>query len=229
MRGVESPLLPGGTPQLRPPGRPAGTGNYPRGRRRRQPGSPDVSALRGGAADALLGPGRRLVLKGQCLVLAGGGGASCPCARPRPQGDAPAPAAGTPSSRWGAVGARRAWPGGGLQMAALRPGFPPAELWPVAPCGAGRRRPVIGRGHRECRTLSGRGRLCPCPPPFHRSKWVRSKGPGRPGTHSPRRPLAGGNTGVGTRNFYEIVDFKNGIKVLIQNKIIINKEIKSLS
>lgn len=64
----------------------------------------------------------------------------------------------------GAGGARRPAPGW-PQMAARRPGFPPARAWPVAPRGAGRRRPVIGRGRRECRTLSGRGRRCPRRPP----------------------------------------------------------------
>lgn len=44
-------------PRPRPAGRPAGTGSCPRGRHRRQPGSPDVAAPRGGAADALFGPG----------------------------------------------------------------------------------------------------------------------------------------------------------------------------
>lgn len=50
-------------------------------------------------------------------------------------------------------------------MAGRRPGFSAAEPRPVAPRRAGRRRPVIGRGRGECRTLSVGGRLCPRPPP----------------------------------------------------------------
>lgn len=155
---------PGGAPQ---PDVPRGLGAA-RGagtRRGHQPGSPDVSTLCGGAADALIGPGRRLVLKGQPLVRAGGGGASCPGTRPQPLGDAAAPAFGSPllqvGRNWSAARGAWGWP----QMAASRPGFSLAAPRPVAPHGAGRRRPVIGRGPRECRTLSGRCSLCPCPPP----------------------------------------------------------------
>lgn len=117
------------------------------GRRCRLPGSPDVAVPRGGAADALLNPGRRLVLKGQSRVRAGGGGAFCPCGRPLPQGHVAASAAPSPflgagvGCNWSAVPGAPGWP----QMAARWPGFPPAERWPVAPRGAERRRPVIGR------------------------------------------------------------------------------------
>lgn len=114
-----APSRPGGAPHSRPARRPAGNGSCPRGRRRRPPGSPDVAAPRGGAADALLGPGRRLVLKGQRRARAGGGGASCPCARPLPQGTPrrPPPRAPPPVGCSGSAGSpagdgRRWLPGG---------------------------------------------------------------------------------------------------------------------
>lgn len=107
--GAESPSGAGCTPQPWPRGRPAGTGSYPRGRRCRQLGSPDVSALRGGAADALPGPGRRLVLKGQRRVQPEGRRVLPLCTTPAPRGRrAPPPQA--PSSRW-APWERRARPG----------------------------------------------------------------------------------------------------------------------
>ncbi|XP_027467590.1 uncharacterized protein LOC113932496 isoform X1 [Zalophus californianus] len=111
------------------------------------------------------------------------GGASCPpCATRVPRRGRRGARAMGPLLRagriWSAARPAPGWP----QMAAQRLGFLGPKPWPVAPRGAGRRRPVIGRGRRECRTLSGRGRLCPCPPPFHRPRWVRSEGSGRQGT-----------------------------------------------
>lgn len=184
LRGRVPPRAPschglGGAPQPRPAGRPARTGSCPRGRRRRQPGSPDVAAPRGGAADALLGPGRRLLLKRQRPVRGRGGAASCPpCATPAPRGRCAA--APSPLFRAGRHRSAARPPPDGRRWPPRGQVFLWPEPWPVAPRGAWRRRPVIGRGRRECRTLSGRGRLCPCPPPSHGSKWVRSEGPGPP-------------------------------------------------
>nr|XP_023505111.1 uncharacterized protein LOC111775076 [Equus caballus] len=180
-RAAEDPLLP--RPRRRSPAAASWASRedweLPEGRRRRQPGSPDVAAPRGGAADALLGPGRRLVLKGQRPVRGRGGAAFCPpCATPAPRGRCAA--APSPLFRAGRHRSAARPPPDGRRWPPRGQVFLWPEPWPVAPRGAWRRRPVIGRGRRECRTLSGRGRLCPCPPPSHGSKWVRSEGPGPP-------------------------------------------------
>lgn len=122
------------------------TGSWPKGRGFCQLGSPDVAAPRGGAAR------EEVRLKGTARV---GGAAGCAS---RPPGATPAPQ-GHPEPLL-----RPRAPGPGRAAAGPAEGewAPPGV---VAGRGAGRRRPVIGRGRRECRTLSGRGRPYLLAPP----------------------------------------------------------------
>ncbi|CAD7671981.1 unnamed protein product [Nyctereutes procyonoides] len=93
------------------------------------------------------------------------------------------------------------------QAGVLGPSSPPG---PVAPRGAARRRPVIGRGRGECRTLSGGGRLRAAPRPASlRARRVRAaRGLRPPGRGAGASERAGGGRGpprsTGVKHAYHL-------------------------